>query len=148
MADRIKLHRRLANLARWEYQQCAADLASSVARLRQLQRHCDALAAEIATLNEEQLKALSAGEFSTEQQLAAQGLAGELAQRLQDWEGAADECLRQVGERRTRLAAARRKQRRTEDRFEELKRNTQLDYAAREARELEGIYISNFGRRN
>ena len=119
MADRIKLHLRLANLARWEYQQCAADLASSVARLRQLQRHCDALAGEIESLGEEQMKALSAGEFSAERQLAAQ-----------------------------RLAAARRRQRRTEDRFEELKRNAQLEYAAREANELEGIYISNFGRRN
>ena len=75
MADRIKLHLRLANLARWEYQQCAADLASSVARLRQLQRHCDALAGEIESLGEEQMKALSAGEFSAERQLAAQRLA-------------------------------------------------------------------------
>lgn len=147
VTDKVKLHRRIANLARWEAQQAGSDLARQLIRLKQLKKEAERLTREIDALDRERLAAIADGKVDLQRLEGAGLLAVELDQAVQQYRSAITRQLESVARCRRALAGAQQKQRKTQDKHRESVRGAYLQKSAQESAELEGVYVANFGRR-
>ncbi len=148
MSERIKLHRRIVSRARWEYRQSGAELARQAEQLRQWQRRCEQIAAEIEELVDERATLLAGGQANLLRCEGAAALALELAQRLAEWERAVAAQRERVAECRRELGRTRQRERKCREKHRQVVLDAHRQRALREADEIEAMYIGRHGGRS
>jgi Fe-S cluster biosynthesis and repair protein YggX len=147
LADKVKLHRRIASQSKWSYQERGAVFLAETERLKAFQKQCRKLLNDMDELTREQLELQESGYFDPAQREGVLRLMAEIHASLIVWHDATEEQQDLVGQRRLELALAKDRKQKSEEKYRAAVVELQNVVLAVEAKELEDIYVNSFRRR-